>query len=98
MYADDIVIFIKPIKCELDVLTYILQGFGQTSDIRTNIQKSSFLTIRCDHVNLNETMCRFPAARAYFPVKYLDTPLTISRLRKVDFRYLLDKVRNRMAA
>lgn len=42
-------------------------------------------------------MCRFPAARAYFPVKYLGTPLTISRLRKVDFQYLLDKVRNRMA-
>jgi hypothetical protein len=27
MYADDKVVFIKLIKCELDALTYILRGF-----------------------------------------------------------------------
>jgi hypothetical protein len=49
-------------------------------------------------MKLNETMCSFPTARAFFPVKYLDIPLTVSRLRKIDFQYLLDKAQNRMAA
>jgi hypothetical protein len=92
------VIFIKPIKSELDALTYILHGFGKASRLQTNIQKSSFLTIRCDHMNLNETICNFPATRAFFPVKYLGITLTVSRLRKVVFQYLLDKVHNRMVA
>lgn len=65
MYVDDTVIFIKPIKSELDALTYILHGFGKASRLQTNIQKSSFLTIRCDHMNLNETICNFPATSAF---------------------------------
>jgi hypothetical protein len=49
-------------------------------------------------MNLNETICNFPATRAFFPVKYLGITLTVSRLRKVVFQYLLDKVHNRMVA
>jgi hypothetical protein len=56
MYTDDIVIFIKPIKGKLDSLTFISQGFGHASVLQTNLPKWSFVTIRCDHMKLNETM------------------------------------------
>jgi hypothetical protein len=59
------VIFIKPIKGELDSLAFNLQGFRQASGLQTNLQKSSFLTIRCDHMNLNESTCSFPTARVF---------------------------------
>jgi hypothetical protein len=37
MYVDDTVIFIKPSKCELDALTYILRGFEHAFGVRMNI-------------------------------------------------------------
>lgn len=87
---------LKPIKSELDALAYMLRRFGQASGLCSNIQKWSFLAIRCNDVNLDETMHNLPTARAHFPIKYLDLPLTIHRLRKVDFQYMMDKVQSKM--
>jgi hypothetical protein len=96
MYVDDTIIFIKTIKSELDVLAYMLRRFGQASDLCPSNKKSSFMSIRCNDVNLDETMRNFPMAKAHFPIKYLGLPLTINILRKVDFQYLMDKVQSKM--
>lgn len=39
----------------------------------------------------------FPATRAVFPFKYFGLPLSLTRLRKVDFQHLIDKAVNRLA-
>ena len=45
MYADDAVIFIKPIKEEVAALKRLLQLFGEVTGLKTNLQKSSVVPI-----------------------------------------------------
>ncbi|WVZ78138.1 LOW QUALITY PROTEIN: hypothetical protein U9M48_025899 [Paspalum notatum var. saurae] len=96
MYADDAIIFIKPEKRELESCAALLHLFGEATGLRTNIQKSSIVPIKCAGLNLDEILAGFPASRTSFPIKYLGIPLTVARLKKVDFQYLLDKARNKL--
>ncbi|WVZ79028.1 hypothetical protein U9M48_026656 [Paspalum notatum var. saurae] len=96
LYADDAIIFIKPEKRELDTLGGLLHLFGEATGLRTNILKSSIVPIYCAGLNLDEILAGFPASRTSFPIRYLGIPLTVTRLKKVDFQYLLDKVRSKL--
>ncbi|WVZ67071.1 hypothetical protein U9M48_016209, partial [Paspalum notatum var. saurae] len=92
LYADDAIIFIRPQKSELDALANLLHLFGEASGLRTNIQKSSVMR----RTNLDDILGNFPASRTNFPIRYLGIPLTVARLKKVDFQYLLDKVYSKL--
>jgi hypothetical protein len=48
IYADDVVLFIKPIEAYLNCAKIILNCFGSASDLVTNMLKSSAIPIRCD--------------------------------------------------
>jgi hypothetical protein len=96
MYADDAIIFVKPEKRELDSFATLLHQFGEATGLRTNIQKSSVVPIKCAGLNLDEILAGFPASRSQFPIKYLGIPLSVERLKKVDFQYLLDKVSSKL--
>ncbi|WVZ95285.1 hypothetical protein U9M48_041070 [Paspalum notatum var. saurae] len=98
MYADDAIIFIRPEKRELDALAALLHLFGEATGLRTNIQKSSIVPIKCAGLNLDEILAGFPASRTSFPIRYLGIPLTVERLKKVDFQYLLDKVHGKLTS
>jgi hypothetical protein len=65
--------------------------FKEVSGLKTNIQKSSVIPIRCQGVDLDEVLCDFLARPALFPTKYLGLPLTSTRLRRIDFQPLVDK-------
>ena len=52
LYADDAVIFAKPIQQEIDALLDILRSFGESMGLHINPAKSSALSIRCDNVDL----------------------------------------------
>ena len=85
MYADDKAIFVKPYKRDVTTLAEILAKFGDVTWLKTNVEKSSVIAIRCQGVNLDEALSNFPARRARFPTKYLRLPLTSTRLRRIDF-------------
>jgi hypothetical protein len=91
IYANDTTIFVKPYKKDVTVLADILAKFGEVLRLKTNIRKSYVIPIRCQGVDLNEILCDFPTRRALFPTKYLGLPLTITRLRRIDFQPLVDK-------
>jgi hypothetical protein len=91
MYADDAVIFLRPIKEEVAALKHLLQLISEVTGLCTNIHKSSVAPIRCDNLDLDDILYGFPAQRTSFPIKYLGLPLAIRRLRRVDFQPLLDK-------
>ncbi|WVZ62399.1 hypothetical protein U9M48_012155 [Paspalum notatum var. saurae] len=91
MYADDAIIFIKPEKRELENLAVLLHFFGEAIGLHTNIQKSSIVPIKCAGLNLDGILAGFPASRASFSIRYLGISLTVARLKKVDFQYLIDK-------
>ncbi|WVZ87439.1 hypothetical protein U9M48_034075 [Paspalum notatum var. saurae] len=58
----------------------------------TNFHKSSVIPIRCNGIDLSSVLESIPARRATFPTKYLGLPLSNSRLQKVDFQFLIDKI------
>ncbi|WVZ95115.1 hypothetical protein U9M48_040917, partial [Paspalum notatum var. saurae] len=102
LYVDDAIIFIKPKKEELESLAALLHLFGEATGLRTNIQKSSVVPIKCEGLNLDEILAGFPASRTNFPIRYLGIPLTVARLKKgskkVDFQYMIDKARNKLTS
>ena len=97
MYVDDAAIFVKPTVADINNLKNILINFGETKGLRTNIQKTSITPIACDGINLDNVLADLPVARATFPLKYLGLPLTVRRLRKIDFQPLIDKAAGKLS-
>ena len=56
IYADDTAIFIKPYKKDVTALVDILAKFGEVSGLKTNVQKSSVIPIRCQGVDLDDVL------------------------------------------
>ena len=91
LYADDAVVFLAPIKSDVDNLSNILRLFGNVTGLCTNFLKSSVVPIRWGNINLPHVTQSLPAMAASFPIKYLGLPLSVWQLKTVDFQFLLDK-------
>ena len=92
IYADDVVIFLKPIADNVSTLASILADFGESTGLVTNFLKSLVVPIRCSNVDLDTVLASLPADRATFPLQYLGLPLSTRCLRKVGFQFLEDKI------
>jgi hypothetical protein len=97
MYADDAVIFLKPITRDADNFKRILSNFGEVTGLQTNLRKMSVTPISCDRIDLDTILANLPLTRASFPIKYLGLPLTPRRLRKIDFQRLVDKAAGKLS-
>ena len=91
MYADDTAIFVKPTREDMLALADLLTFFGEASGLKTNFQKSIITPIHCEGLNLNIILAGSPTEVSRFPIKYLGLPLTVKRLKRVDFQPLVDK-------
>lgn len=91
LYADDAAVFVAPIKEDIINLASILEGFGEVTGLCTNFHKSSVVPIRCSHIDVDDILHDLPMTRASFPLRYLGLPLSVWRLKRVDFQYLEDK-------
>lgn len=98
MYADDAAIFVKPTRKDAQNVRNLLQQFGEVTGLCTNLQKTSVTPISCATVDIDEILRSFPVKRASFPVKYLGLPLSVKRLKKVDFQPLIDKAAGKMSS
>jgi hypothetical protein len=92
LYADDVVIFLKPILANVDMLASILGNFGRATGLVTNLLKSSVVPIRCAGINIDMVLGNFHAVRTTFPLRYLGLPLSVYCLRRADFQFLEDKI------
>jgi hypothetical protein len=97
MYADDAVIFLKPSVPDVNNLKSILLNFGLVTGLQTNLQKTSVTPISCDGINISSVLADLPVSQAVFPIKYLGLPLTPRRLKKLDFRPLVDKAAGKLS-
>ena len=52
MYVDNTAIFVKPYKRDATTLAEILAKFRDVTGLKTNVEKSSVIPIRCQGVNL----------------------------------------------
>lgn len=67
IYADDVVIFLKPSAGDIDITLEILQLFGQASGLQTNMQKSSVLPIQCLDEDRQLIQTHLPCQMLEFP-------------------------------
>lgn len=92
LYADDVVLFVRPIASDLNFVSQILDLFGDATGLKTNINKSSVAPIQCSSADLevvqNCLLCKIDE----FPIKYLGLPLSLKRLTKAHLQPLIDKL------
>lgn len=96
LYADDVGLFIKPIREEMLVLRGILSVFADASGLHTNMEKTEIFPISCNGVNLDDCLSIFPGRISNFPCKYLGLPLHTRKLGKLELQPLVDKVGSRI--
>ena len=75
IYADDVVMFLRPEASDIAVTLGILNLFGEATGLKKNLQKSNVLPIRCGDAELAAVQNLLPCALTDFPFKYLGLPL-----------------------
>jgi hypothetical protein len=56
LYADDAMLFIRPIAADIDNLQELLYHFGATTGLCANIQKSHIFPIQCESISILEIL------------------------------------------
>lgn len=92
VYADDLVVFLSPNPQDFTCIKEILHLFVGASSLLTNLDKCQVMPIRCSGDDIAAIQQMFPCQMQEFPCTYLDAPLLLSRLRRVDEQRLVDKV------
>jgi hypothetical protein len=86
LYADDVVIFLRPDPADISLILDILRLFGKASGLQTNVQKSSVLPIRCNDQIVAAVKELLPCQFGDFPCKYLGMPLIRKIAKESDSR------------
>lgn len=68
IYADDAVLFFRPMSSDLAVISEILGLFADSSGLRINLQKSSVTPISCDNDSSQTVANYFQCLRKEFPI------------------------------
>jgi hypothetical protein len=96
IYADDVVLFIKPIEADLNCAKMILNCFGSASGLVTNMLKSSAIPIRCDDQLVHAGYSVLQCSPTSFPCRYLGLPISDKKLRKCDLKLWIEKIADRL--
>ena len=92
LYADDVALFINPTMEDICGLKEILCAFGNATGLVTNFSKSTITPIRCDGIQIQGLAQQIGIPITSFPCKYLGMPLSIRKLTKAEWQFLLDKM------
>jgi len=90
--ADDVVLFLRPEAGDINLVLRILNIFGDASGLKTNLQKSNVLPIRCGDMELTTIQSLLTCAVSDFPCKYLGLPLSLKKLTKAQIQPITDKI------
>lgn len=96
LYANDVVIFLRPSAADMDITLDILHLFGNASGLVTNIQKSSVLPIQCNEENREIIQANLPCQMMDFPCTYLGLPLSLHKLTKAQIQPIIDKIADQL--
>ncbi|KAM0860055.1 hypothetical protein ACQ4PT_046780 [Festuca glaucescens] len=92
IYADDVVLFCKPVDGELMTIRQIMDAFGEASGLRVNHRKTTATMIRGTEEELDRTKEIIGCRSENFPIKYLGLQLALRPLTKAEWQPLLDAV------
>jgi len=96
LYADDVVLFLRPSASDIEITLDILQLFGKASGLTTNLQISNVVPIQCtedDKVFLQESL---PCQISEFACKYLGVPLSPHKITKAQVQPIIEKIADRL--
>lgn len=92
LYADDVVLFLRPTATELELTVQLLQIFGEASGLKTNIQKSSMSPIRCTQEDIDTMQSTLTCQLSEFPIRYLGLPLSLKKLTWAQIQPFIDRL------
>lgn len=92
MFADDVMVFVKPTEDKLRVCARMLDMFGQASGLRVNLLKSAALPIRCTDDDMMMATWFLGCPAGTFPCQYLGLPLTTRKQTVLQFASLVDQL------
>jgi hypothetical protein len=81
LYADDAVLFLRPIAPDVSNLQQLLYHFGKATGMCTNFTKSEIFSVRCDGIDILQILGEFQAKSGEFSCCYLGLPIQLGRLR-----------------
>jgi hypothetical protein len=90
--ADDVMLFLRSTAPDLELMVMILNLFGQTSGLRTNMQKSSIAPIQCSPTKIEAMQGHLTSRIEEFPIKYLGLPLSFKKLTKTQLQPFIDRL------
>ena len=96
LYTDDVVLFLRPEANDIAIIMDLINLFGDASGLRTNLQKSNVLTIRCGEQELTVLQNLLPCALAEFPCRYLGLPLSLRKLTKAQVQPIIDRIADQL--
>jgi hypothetical protein len=96
MYADDVVLFLRPAVEDIATIVDILHLFVVASGLHNNVQKSNVYPIRCDESDIAVVQGLLPCGISSFPCKYLGLPLTVRKITKEQAQPIIDKFANQL--
>jgi hypothetical protein len=96
IYADDVVLFVKPIEEYLNCVRLVLNCFGSASGLVTNMNKSYAIPIRCEEQVVQEGCNVLRCSLAAFPCYYLGLPISDRKLKRNDLMMWIDKIADRL--
>jgi hypothetical protein len=93
LYADDATVFISPTLYDVTVTRHILQVFGEANDLITNLEKTEFLPIRCQGLNIQEIIGANQNI-SQFACSYLGFPLHFKKFPRNAIQPMVQKIGN----
>jgi hypothetical protein len=95
LYVDDAAIFVNPSDQDVAASRLILIIFGEALRLITNLDKTEFFPIKCQHLNI-EQFLGTKHRISTFPCVYLGLPLHYKKNPKSTFQPLVQKIGSRL--
>jgi hypothetical protein len=92
IYADDVVMFLSPVREELWAAKELLQIFGEVSGLKVNYQKTTATLIRGSEEEEDLVRSTLGCQVTNFPIRYLGLQLALRPLTRAEWQPLLDSV------
>jgi hypothetical protein len=98
LYADDVILFIRPTSQEAVAIKELLTIFGEATGLRTNLAKCSITPIYGGEDTLDEIVQILGCEVKQFPVRYLGLPLSTKKIPKAEVHTIVEAVARKMPA
>ena len=96
LYADDVILFIRPTVQEAMTVKEILEVFGQVSGLKTNLAKCSVTPIFGGEEAIDEIVAILGCQVQEFPIKYLGLPLSTRAIPKQHYQSMVEAVARKL--